>query len=255
MPGRSARLVAAALVLAVLGCAPQHPGGPGAAGEPAAPTASAAPPAATAAPGSGAARLDTAPVEVPDDVLAGVVSVQTRRGAHRGSAFRIGLEGVVVTAVGVVAGIEPGRGVRLVRADGEPVAAELLGRAGGAGIAVLRVEPGSGLPPLVAGTAFTRARAGDPVVAVGAPAVLAAPAAPVVLRDKRRPVALGAAGAATALAAEGPAAPGAAGGPLLSAEGQVLGVITARTPPARGGVVAIPVHRARQAAFEIVRAL
>ncbi|MBV2366736.1 trypsin-like peptidase domain-containing protein [Streptomonospora nanhaiensis] len=244
------RLAAAALVLAALACAPQPPpaaehdhGGAG------------TPSAAPVPPGPATARAGAPPAEVPGGVLAGVVSVRTRGGAHRGSAFRIGLEGVVVTAAGVVAGIEAGARVRLVRADGEEVPAELLGRAGGAGIAVLRVAPGSGLPPLASGTAFSRAREGDLAVAVGAPAALAAPAAPVVLRAKRRPVALGAAGVATALAAEGRVDPAAAGGPLVSPEGQVLGVITARTPPARGGVVAIPVHRARQAAFEILRAV
>ncbi|MFD0661116.1 S1C family serine protease [Thermocatellispora tengchongensis] len=148
-----------------------------------------------------------------------------------------------MTSAHLVAGA---REITVVRPDGTPLTARVLGSDPSVGVAALRVND-SGLPPLHSGSGLAQARPQDRAYAVGASGALMAGS----IRALKQPVTVAGGGQVAAIRIDTDPPAGSAGGPLVDESGYVLGVLTATT--GTDGGFAIPVDVARAAALEIVR--
>jgi S1-C subfamily serine protease len=203
---------------------------------------------------SGAApSADGAPRGLAERLQRSVVSVELREGEHAGAAFRVAVDGIVVTGADVVGDSDD---VTVVRRDGTRRPARVLGRAPEAGVAVLELDDDSGLPAMHSGSGLAAARGGDSVLALGS-AVGPAPAVgSATIEALRAPVRLGG-GELDLLEIDAPIDPAQSGAPLVNERGDVLGVVTAEATPrdrdaSTATGFAIPVDVARSAALEIV---
>ncbi|GIJ79152.1 Trypsin-like peptidase domain-containing protein [Micromonospora phaseoli] len=193
-------------------------------------------------------------VAAADQVLAGVVSVRVSTGGRgaSGSGFLIDERGHVVTNDHVVA---RGGTIHVVGQDGRRLTARLVGRDPGTDIAVLRVDPGSGLRPLpLAPTGQTQV--GEPVLAVGSPLGLSGTVTAGIVSALARPVRLGGGARQPAVQTDASINPGNSGGPLVNGRGEVVGVNTAIATLEGSGNIgigfAIPVDRAAQVAQGLI---
>jgi len=205
--------------------------------------ATAAPPAAGGVPNDLVTAAATA--------LQGVV--QVRVGNAGGSGFAVDDEGHIITNNHVVPG---GGSVRVVGQNGRRLPAEVVGRDPGSDIAVLRVDPSSGLRPLALAQPGTT-RVGEPVLAVGSPLGLSGTVTAGIVSALDRQVRLGDSGARrNAIQTDASINPGNSGGPLVNARGEVIGVNTAIATLEGSGNIgigfAIPIEQAQQAAERII---
>jgi putative serine protease PepD len=196
---------------------------------------------------------------VPNDLVGaaaaavpGVVSV--RVGNSGGSGFAVDDQGHIVTNNHVV---ESGGSVSVVGQDGRRLPAEVVGRDPSSDIAVLRVDPSSGLRPLALARPGTT-RVGEPVLAVGSPLGLSGTVTAGIVSALDRQVRLGSTGARrNAIQTDASINPGNSGGPLVNARGEVIGVNTAIATLEGSGNIgigfAIPIEQAQQAAERIIR--
>ncbi|MDG4798081.1 trypsin-like peptidase domain-containing protein [Micromonospora sp. WMMD1082] len=193
-------------------------------------------------------------VAAADRVLAGVVSVQVSGGGRgaSGSGFLIDDRGHVVTNDHVVA---RGGTIHVVGRDGRRLTARLVGRDPGTDIAVLRVDPGSGLRPLPLAPAG-QTRVGEPVLAVGSPLGLSGTVTAGIVSALDRPVRLGGGARQPAVQTDASINPGNSGGPLVNGRGEVVGVNTAIATLEGSGNIgigfAVPVDRAAQVAQGLI---
>ncbi|MFC0530124.1 S1C family serine protease [Phytohabitans kaempferiae] len=209
-----------------------------------APTTSAPPPAQGGVPHDLVGAAATA--------LPGVV--QVRVGRSGGSGFAVDNQGHIITNNHVVAS---GDAVTVVGQDGRRLAAEVVGRDPGSDIAVLRVDPTSGLRPLALAQPGST-RVGEPVLAVGSPLGLSGTVTAGIVSALDRQVRLGNTGARrNAIQTDASINPGNSGGPLVNARGEVVGVNTAiATLDGNGNIgigFAIPIDQAQRAAERIIR--
>jgi len=198
-------------------------------------------------------------VDVAAAVLPGVVSVevQTATQLTGGSGFIVDDKRHVVTNNHVV---DSGGTVTVVTNAGQRLTAAVIGRDASTDIAVLRVDGGGRLRPLMLGVG-TRVRVGEPVLAVGAPLGLSGTVTAGIVSALDRQVQLGDAAAApgtdvrqAAIQTDASINPGNSGGPLVNARGLIIGVNTAiATIDGQGSIgigFAIPID---QVAPEITR--
>ncbi|GAA4448856.1 hypothetical protein GCM10023170_032350 [Phytohabitans houttuyneae] len=217
-------------------------------------TASATPPApgpATSAPPPAAGGVPGDLVGAAATALAGVV--QVRVGSSGGSGFAVDDQGHIITNNHVVEG---GGSVTVVGPDGRRLPAEVVGRDPGSDIAVLRVDPSSGLRPLALAQPGST-RVGEPVLAVGSPLGLSGTVTAGIVSALDRQVRLGSSGARrNAIQTDASINPGNSGGPLVNARGEVVGVNTAIATLEGSGNIgigfAIPIEQAQQAAERII---
>jgi putative serine protease PepD len=207
------------------------------------PATTAPPPAAGGVPGDLIGAAATA--------LQGVV--QVRVGRAGGSGFAVDDQGHIITNNHVVSG---GGSVSVVGQDGRRLPAEVVGRDPSSDIAVLRVDPSSGLRPLALAQPDTT-RVGEPVLAVGSPLGLSGTVTAGIVSALDRQVRLGDTGARrNAIQTDASINPGNSGGPLVNSRGEVVGVNTAIATLEGSGNIgigfAIPIEQAQQAAQRII---
>jgi serine protease Do len=142
-----------------------------------------------------------------------------------GSGFVWDKEGHVVTNNHVVAGAS----YVLVRlADGHEYRAEIVGTDESSDIAVIRIEPASGVKlPVLERASSASARVGDWVLALGSPLGLDFSVTAGIVSAKGRKLSARAGALESYIQTDAAINPGNSGGPLVDLEGRVIGVNTA----------------------------
>src|ERR1700742_1803109 len=245
--------VAAVLVVsgAVGGCTTQSPGSP----KPGSPSASAA----------GGSTVSSCQVtSVADQVVPSVVTIAASgaEGSGTGSGEVIKSDGYILTNNHVISGAATSGGsVQVLFSDGKTEAATITGRDPQTDLAVLKIQPPSGMK--VIGLASGTVQVGQPVVAIGAPLGLSSTVTAGIVSALDRTVEVPGendqnALLVSALQTDAAINPGNSGGALVNCAGQLVGVPTAgaNVPGAAGGSIglgfAIPVALAKSIADEII---
>jgi S1-C subfamily serine protease len=205
-------------------------------------------------PGPVAGRDDLS--EVAAKVLPSVVSVEVVNGSEHGagSAFAIDREGHLLTNNHVLGG---GGTVAVILNNGRRVEAKIVGRDARNDLAVLKIDPAAGVPP-VSLASSTSAAVGDDVLAIGSPLGLAGTVTAGIVSALDREVEVGPGYRLRAIQTDAAINPGNSGGPLVNARGEVIGVNTtiATIAGTEGGSIgigfAIPIDRAAQVAEGII---
>lgn len=211
-------------------------------------------PAAQPAPGSLA--------QVVDRVLPSVVTIRSGgpAGSTLGSGFVISTAGHVLTNDHVVG---EGAGATVTFHDGSSTPATVVGRDAEADIAVLRVDPAMGAPPVQFGDSET-VRVGDTVLAIGSPLALANTVTSGIVSAVDRAVQAGDPGGQVryyaAIQTDAAVNQGNSGGPLVDAAGRVIGINSviksvSMTETEAGNIglaFAIPISHGKRVAQEII---
>ncbi|WP_329385201.1 S1C family serine protease [Streptomyces sp. NBC_01716] len=187
-----------------------------------------------------------------------------------GTGFIYDKQGHILTNNHVVASAADGGDLTATFSNGKEYAAEVVGRAEGYDVAVMKLkDPPSGLKPLALGNS-DKVAVGDSTIAIGAPFGLSNTVTTGIISAKNRPVASGDGTSdknsyMSALQTDASINPGNSGGPLLDARGAVIGMNSAIQPTGGGGGggggqsgsvglgFAIPINQARNVAGELIR--
>ncbi|MGW1012500.1 S1C family serine protease [Streptomyces termitum] len=205
--------------------------------------------------------------------LPSVVTIQAKSGGAQGeggtgTGFVYDQEGHIVTNNHVVASAADGGTLSATFSDGRTYDAEVVGRAEGYDVAVIKLkEAPKGLKPLPLGNS-DRVAVGDSTIAIGAPFGLSNTVTTGIISAKNRPVASGDGGRSnsymSALQTDASINPGNSGGPLLDAGGAVIGINSAIQSTGGGGFgqsqagsiglgFAIPVNQAKAVAEQLIK--
>jgi S1-C subfamily serine protease len=191
----------------------------------------------------------------------GIVTIESSFGVDEvttGSGFVVDAKrGLIVTASHVVAEVRSGSAsatrataVRIVLDDGTRADVKVLGYDPFEDTALLQVDPARlGLSALPLGRARTL-RVGEPVAVIGSPFENRASLSTGVVSQLDRQIAAPGVCFRTTGVIQTDAAvnKGNSGGPLLDALGRVVGMVTAVSPDARGGVAyAVPIEAVKRA--------
>ncbi|MGP3980656.1 S1C family serine protease [Streptomyces sp. KR80] len=151
-----------------------------------------------------------------------------------GTGFVYDKQGHILTNNHVVASAADGGTLTATFSDGKKYTAEVVGRAQGYDVAVIKLRDASDakLNPLPLGDSDKNVAVGDATIAIGAPFGLAGTVTTGIISAKHRPVASSDGGSSnasymSALQTDASINPGNSGGPLLNAEGAVIGVNSA----------------------------
>jgi putative serine protease PepD len=205
---------------------------------------------------------------VANDRLPSVVRIDVHAGnaIGTGSGEVIRSDGYILTNNHVISAAADGGSISVLFHDGETSPARLVGRDIATDVAVLKVDMPSPLPTIPWGSS-SRLRAGQPVVALGAPLGLASTVTSGIVSALDRSVNVPADNGRTALlvaAIQTDAAinPGNSGGALVDCAGRLVGVPTAgaAVPNPQGGTsagnigigFAIPADFARALSEELI---
>lgn len=222
-----------------------------------------------------AAKRDPASVAgIAQKALPSVVTIDAQGGNGEGSTgtgFVYDKEGHILTNNHVVASAAEGGKLSATFSNGKKYDAEVIGRAQGYDVAVIKLKNASGLKPLALGDSDKTA-VGDATIAIGAPFGLSNTVTTGIVSAKDRPVASSDGESAkssymSALQTDASINPGNSGGPLLDAHGAVIGINSAIQPGSSGGGLgggssqggsiglgfAIPVNQAKRVAQELIR--
>ncbi|MFI8517370.1 S1C family serine protease [Streptomyces sp. NPDC085481] len=205
--------------------------------------------------------------------LPSVVTIQAKSGGSdgeggTGTGFVYDKEGHIVTNNHVVASAADGGTLSATFSDGKTYDAEVVGRAEGYDVAVLKLKNApSNLSPLALGDS-DKVAVGDSTIAIGAPFGLSNTVTTGIISAKNRPVASGDGGGGknsymSALQTDASINPGNSGGPLLNANGAVIGINSAIQSVGSGfgqsqaGSIglgfAIPVNQAKNVAEQLIK--
>ncbi|MER5307048.1 trypsin-like peptidase domain-containing protein [Streptomyces sp. NPDC002773] len=209
--------------------------------------------------------------------LPSVVTIQAKSGAAQGggegeggtgTGFVYDQEGHIVTNNHVVASAAEGGTLSVTFSDGKAYDAEVVGRAEGYDVAVLKLTNApKGLKPLPLGDS-DKVAVGDSTIAIGAPFGLSNTVTTGIISAKNRPVASGDGSGGgnsymSALQTDASINPGNSGGPLLDASGAVIGINSAIQSTGSGfgqsqaGSIglgfAIPVNQAKNVAQQLIK--
>ncbi|MFE6227492.1 S1C family serine protease, partial [Streptomyces sp. NPDC057854] len=204
--------------------------------------------------------------------LPSVVTIQAKSGDSQGdggtgTGFVYDQQGHIVTNNHVVASAAEGGTLSATFSDGRTYDAEVVGRAEGYDVAVLKLKnPPKGLKPLPLGDS-DKVAVGDSTIAIGAPFGLSNTVTTGIISAKNRPVASGDGGGSnsymSALQTDASINPGNSGGPLLDASGAVIGINSAIQSTGGGfgqsqaGSIglgfAIPVNQAKTVAEQLIK--
>ncbi|MFJ5077105.1 S1C family serine protease [Streptomyces sp. NPDC088553] len=205
--------------------------------------------------------------------LPSVVTIQAKSGGSQGeggtgTGFVYDQEGHIVTNNHVVASAADGGTLSVTFPDGKSYDAQVVGRAEGYDVAVLKLTNApKGLKPLALGDS-DKVAVGDSTIAIGAPFGLSNTVTTGIISAKNRPVASGDGSGGSnsymsALQTDASINPGNSGGPLLDASGAVIGINSAIQSAGSGfgqsqaGSIglgfAIPVNQAKNVAQQLIR--
>ncbi|MET9426305.1 trypsin-like peptidase domain-containing protein [Streptomyces sp. NPDC003036] len=211
---------------------------------------------------------------VANKALPSVVTIEAKSGGSdgeggTGTGFVYDKEGHILTNNHVVASAAEGGTVSATFSNGKKYDAEVVGRAQGYDVAVLKLKNApSGLTPLPLGNS-DQVAVGDSTIAIGAPFGLSNTVTTGIISAKNRPVASGDGSSGknsymSALQTDASINPGNSGGPLLDARGAVIGINSAIQSPGSGGLgssqagsvglgFAIPVNQAKNVAEQLIK--
>jgi len=203
--------------------------------------------------------------------LPSVVTIDAQGGdgeGGTGTGFIYDKQGHILTNNHVVASAANSGRLTVTFSDGKKYDAEVVGRAQGYDVAVLKLRnPPSGLVPLPLGDS-DQVAVGDPTIAIGAPFGLSNTVTTGIVSAKNRPVASGDGAGGnnsymSALQTDASINPGNSGGPLLDARGAVIGINSAIQSTGGGlgqtqaGSIglgfAIPVNQATSVAQQLIK--
>ncbi|MBB4982496.1 MULTISPECIES: S1C family serine protease [Streptomyces] len=206
--------------------------------------------------------------------LPSVVTIQAKSGGQdgeggTGTGFVYDQEGHIVTNNHVVASAADGGTLSVTFSDGKTYDAEVVGRAQGYDVAVIKLKAApKGLTPLPLGDS-DKVAVGDSTIAIGAPFGLSNTVTTGIVSAKNRPVASGDGSGGSnsymsALQTDASINPGNSGGPLLDASGAVIGINSAIQSTSGGGFgqsqagsiglgFAIPVNQAKNVAQQLIK--
>ncbi|MER7109166.1 S1C family serine protease [Streptomyces sp. NPDC000229] len=212
---------------------------------------------------------------VASKALPSVVTIEAKSGGTEaeggtGTGFVYDKEGHILTNNHVVASAAEGGTLSATFSNGKKYDAEVVGRAQGYDVAVLKLKNApSGLTPLPLGNS-DKVAVGDSTIAIGAPFGLSNTVTTGIVSAKNRPVASGDGSGAgrnsymSALQTDASINPGNSGGPLLDARGAVIGINSAIQSAGSGGLgqsqagsiglgFAIPVNQAKGVADQLIK--
>ncbi|MER5766953.1 S1C family serine protease [Streptomyces sp. NPDC001985] len=185
-----------------------------------------------------------------------------------GTGFVYDQEGHLLTNNHVVDSAADGGALSVTFSNGKKYDAEVVGRAQGYDVAVLKLKnPPSALAPLPLGDSG-RVAVGDSTIAIGAPFGLSNTVTTGIISAKNRPVASGDGSSGknsymSALQTDASINPGNSGGPLLDARGAVIGINSAIQSTGGGfgqsqaGSIglgfAIPINQAKNVAEQLIK--
>lgn len=188
-----------------------------------------------------------------------------------GTGFVYDKQGHILTNNHVVASAADGGKLAATFSDGKKYDAEVVGRAEGYDVAVIKLKnPPSNLQPLPLGNS-DKVAVGDSTIAIGAPFGLSNTVTTGIVSAKDRPVtssdgASNKSSYMSALQTDASINPGNSGGPLLDAGGAVIGINSAIKPAESGGGLggggqsgsiglgfAIPVNQAKYVAGQLIK--
>ncbi|MFD4631691.1 S1C family serine protease [Streptomyces sp. NPDC058284] len=210
-----------------------------------------------------------------NDALPSVVTIEAQSGGGEGgtgTGFVYDKQGHILTNNHVVASAAEGGKLQATFSNGKKYAAEVIGRAEGYDVAVIKLKNAPGdLRPLQLGNS-DRVAVGDSTIAIGAPFGLSNTVTTGIISAKNRPVTSSDGGQSgkssymSALQTDASINPGNSGGPLLDARGAVIGINSAIKPADSGGGFggggqsgsiglgfAIPVNQAKQVAQQLIK--
>nr|WP_240796664.1 trypsin-like peptidase domain-containing protein [Streptomyces sp. RFCAC02] len=215
-----------------------------------------------------AARPPDSVAGIADAALPSVVTIEagTATEGSTGTGFVYDEDGHILTNNHVVASAADGGTLTVTFSDGETYNAEVVGRAEGYDVAVIRLTDLNGreLTPLPLGDSDAMA-VGDATIAIGAPFGLSGTVTTGIISAKDRPVASSdatgtSASYMNALQTDASINPGNSGGPLLNADGEVIGINSAIRSTGDGmteaGSIglgfAIPINQAKRVAEDLI---
>ncbi|SCK21650.1 putative serine protease PepD [Streptomyces sp. WMMB 714] len=205
--------------------------------------------------------------------LPSVVTIETSGGGEEGTGtgFVFDKQGHILTNNHVVASGGDGGGLSATFSDGKKYEAEVVGKAQGYDVAVIKLKDADErkLRPLPLGRS-NDVQVGDATIAIGAPFGLSGTVTTGIVSAKNRPVASSDgqgsnASYMNALQTDASINPGNSGGPLLNAQGAVIGVNSAiQSAGGEGGLgqgqsgsiglgFAIPVNQAKRVATQLIK--
>ncbi|MGW6057180.1 S1C family serine protease [Streptomyces sp. NPDC055189] len=206
--------------------------------------------------------------------LPSVVTIEAQGGngeGGTGTGFVYDEEGHILTNNHVVASAADGGKLAATFSDGKKYDAEVVGRAEGYDVAVIKLkERPENLKPLPLGNS-DKVAVGDSTIAIGAPFGLSNTVTTGIVSAKDRPVtssdgASSKSSYMSALQTDASINPGNSGGPLLDAGGAVIGINSAIKPAESGGGLggsgqsgsiglgfAIPVNQAKYVAQQLIK--
>ncbi|MYR99625.1 MULTISPECIES: trypsin-like peptidase domain-containing protein, partial [unclassified Streptomyces] len=217
-------------------------------------------------------RADGTVAGVAAKALPSVVTIDAQSGEGEGgtgTGFVYDKEGHILTNNHVVASAADSGQLTATFSDGKKYGAEVVGRAEGYDVAVLKLKNApDGLTPLALGDS-DKVAVGDSTIAIGAPFGLSNTVTTGIISAKNRPVASGDGSSSansymSALQTDASINPGNSGGPLLDAGGAVIGINSAIQSTSGGGVgqsqagsiglgFAIPVNQAKNVAEQLIK--
>ncbi|MDT0451943.1 S1C family serine protease [Streptomyces hesseae] len=216
--------------------------------------------------------------DIASKALPSVVTIEAQSSngeGGTGTGFVYDTQGHILTNNHVVASAADSGKLSVTFSDGKSYDAEVLGRAQGYDVAVIKLKNPSGakLNPLPLGDS-DKAAVGDATVAIGAPFGLSGTVTTGIVSAKKRPVASsdggsgGQASYMSALQTDASINPGNSGGPLLNAQGAVIGINSAIQSAGNGGGgfgggqgqsgsiglgFAIPINQAKNVAQQLMK--
>ncbi|GAA3189527.1 MULTISPECIES: trypsin-like peptidase domain-containing protein [Streptomyces] len=229
------------------------------------------------APGDAGAlnRKPTSVAGIAAKALPSVVTIEAQGATGEGgtgTGFVYDKQGHILTNNHVVASAAEGGKLTATFSDGKKYAAEVVGRAQGYDVAVIKLKNASDakLNPLPLGKS-SQVQVGDATIAIGAPFGLSGTVTTGIISAKDRPVASSDGGGSSAsymsaLQTDASINPGNSGGPLMDAGGNVIGINSAIQSAGNGGMggegeqsgsiglgFAIPIDQARRVAQDLIR--
>ncbi|MFE5025389.1 S1C family serine protease [Streptomyces sp. NPDC056656] len=188
-----------------------------------------------------------------------------------GSGFVYDTQGHILTNNHVVASAADGGKLSATFSNGKKYDAEVIGRAQGYDVAVIKLKNApSNLKPLALANS-DKVAVGDATIAIGAPFGLSNTVTTGIVSAKNRPVASSDSSGSSkasymnALQTDASINPGNSGGPLLDARGAVIGINSAIQPASNGGIAgsgqsgsvglgfAIPINQAKNVAKQLIK--
>ncbi|UNO40860.1 trypsin-like peptidase domain-containing protein [Streptomyces sp. MST-110588] len=221
-------------------------------------------------------RKPTSVAGIAQKALPSVVTIEAQGASGEGgtgTGFVYDKQGHILTNNHVVASAAEGGRLTATFSDGKKYDAEVVGRAQGYDVAVIKLKNASDahLSPLPLGRSANVA-VGDATIAIGAPFGLSGTVTTGIVSAKDRPVASSDGGGSSAsymsaLQTDASINPGNSGGPLMDAGGNVIGINSAIQSAGGGGGFggesqqsgsiglgfAIPIDQAKRVADDLIR--